>query len=473
MRPDRKSTDQRPHAQPRLRWLVSVFVAATALLSTVWSVAAQKADPTVVAIDIKGAIGVATSEYIALAIAKAETNGARLIVVKLDTPGGLVSSTREIIKAILASRVPVAVYVSPSGAHAASAGTYIAYAAHIVAMAPGTNIGAATPIQMSMPGLPGSPEPKRQPNDKPSADQPAGAAIERKILNDAVAFLRSLAQLRGRNAEWAERAVRDAATLTAADALKERVVDIVARDVADLLVQIDGRTVSTASGDQRIDTKDASIVSVDPTLRIKFLNAIADPNLAFILLLIGVYGILFEMYSPGFVGPGAVGGISLLLALAALTVLPVSYAGLGLLLFGIALMTAEAFTPGIGILGIGGAISFVAGSLFLFDPTGADFRIQVAWPLIAAAALTSGLLSISALGMAVKARQRKVATGSEAMIGSTGVVIDWEGGSGRIRIHGEIWAAIAATALKPGAPVRVTRRDGLTLFVEPASQGEC
>ena len=454
------------YAQPRLRWLVGVVVAAAALFSVAWPVAAQTANPTVIAIEVKGAIGVATSEYIVLTIAKAEADGARLIVIKLDTPGGLVSSTREIIKAILASRVPVAVYVSPSGAHAASAGTYIAYAAHIAAMAPGTNIGAATPVQMSVPGLPGSPDPKRQPGDKPSAEQPAGAAMERKVLNDAVAFLRSLAQMRGRNADWAEKAVRDAATLTAEEALKERVIEFVAKDVTDLLAQIDGRTVATVIGDQRVDTKGANIAAIEPTLRIKFLNAIADPNLAFILLLIGVYGILFEMYTPGFIGPGAVGGISLLLGLAALSVLPVSYAGLGLLLFGVALMIAEAFTPGIGILGIGGAVSFVAGALFLFDPAGADFTIRVAWPLIATAVSSSALLSVFALGAALKARKRKVATGAEEMIGSSGQVIEWADGMGTIRAHGEVWSARGPRTLAAGQHVRVVMREGLTLTVE-------
>ena len=241
-----------PHAArgwkgpPNFHRLLALLVAVLAMNAFTVPLRGQKPSRSVIAIDVKGAIGVATSEHIAQAIAKAESEGAQLLVIKLDTPGGLVSSTREIIKAILASRVPIAVYVSPSGAHAASAGTYIAYAAHIAAMAPGTNIGAATPIQISIPGLPTSPDPKRQPTDKPGADQPSGTAMERKALNDAIAFLRSLAQMRSRNADWAERAVRDAATLTAEEALKERVIEIVARDLADLLTQSDGRTVSTA-----------------------------------------------------------------------------------------------------------------------------------------------------------------------------------------------------------------------------------
>lgn len=454
-------------APPNFRRLLALVVAVLAMNAFTVPLRGQTPSRSVIAIDVKGAIGVATSEHIAQAIAKAESEGAQLLVINLDTPGGLVSSTREIIKAILASRVPIAVYVSPSGAHAASAGTYIAYAAHIAAMAPGTNIGAATPVQISIPGLPTSPDPKRQPTDKPGTDQPSGAAMERKVLNDAIAFLRSLAQMRSRNADWAERAVRDAATLTAEEALKERVIEIVARDLADLLTQSDGRTVSTTLGSLRLSTKATTVVLLEPTFRTRFLSALADPNIAFILLIVGVYGILFEMYTPGFVGPGAVGGICLLLAFAALTVLPVSYAGLSLLLFGIALMIAEAFTPGIGVLGIGGVVAFVAGALFLFDPAGADFTIRVAWPLIAGVALSSALLSIFALGLTVKAQRRKVATGSEEMLGSTGQVIEWGDGVGSVRVHGEVWAARGPSALAAGQRVRVAMRDGLTLTVDP------
>lgn len=454
------------------RQLTAVLIVGSVVLLTPVALRSQLPSlSTVVSIDVKGAIGVATSEHINQAIAKAEAVRAELLLIKLDTPGGLVTSTREIVKAILAARVPVAVYVAPGGAHAASAGTYITFAAHIAAMAPGTNIGAATPIQMSIPGLPGPQDPKG-PRDKPATDPPAQTTSEKKSLEDAVALLRSLAQMRSRSAEWAEKAVRQAATLTSEEALKEKVIEFVARDVPDLLTQLEGRTVAISSGERRLDTKAAVVMNMEPAFRTKALSVLADPNVAFILLLIGLYGILFEMYTPGFVGPGVVGGIALLLALAALTVLPVNFAGLGLLVFGIALMTAEAFTPGVGILGIGGAISFVAGAVFLFDPAGADVKIQVAWPLIAAAVLTSSLLSISALGMALKARQRKVATGSEEMIGSGGVVMDWDGGAGRIRVHGEIWAAQADKAFEPGASVCVARREGLTLFVEPASEGD-
>lgn len=451
------------------RSAVSLLVGSTLLLllflplST--RVASQMPRSVVLLAEVSGAIGVATSEHIAQAVAKAEAEGARLLLIRLDTPGGLVSSTRDIIKTILASRVPVAVYVAPGGAHAASAGTYITLAAHVAAMAPGTNIGAATPIQISLPGLPGAPDPRRQPTDKEAPAGKPAAAIEQKALNDAVAMIRSLAQLRGRNADWGEKAVREAATLTAEEALRERVIEFVARDASDLLAQIDGRTVAMPGADVRLEIRDATILLHEPTMRTMALSALADPNVAFVLLLIGVYGILFEFWTPGLMGSGVVGGICLLLALAGLAMLPVNYAALGLLLFGIALMTAEAFTPGIGILGLGGVVSFVIGALFLFDPAGADFDLRIAWPLIAGAALTSALLSIGALGLAMKARQRPVVSGAEEMIGSTGMVIDWQDGRGHIRIHGEVWSARGPERAERGQKVKVARREGLTLIV--------
>lgn len=454
------------------RWPMGRLVVVAAflllLLPLPAQLAGQSAQSKVLLAEITGAIGVATSEHIAQAVAKAESESAQLLLIRLDTPGGLVSSTRDIIKTILASRVPVVVYVAPGGAHAASAGTYITLAAHLAAMAPGTNIGAATPIQISVPGLPGAPDPKRQPSDK---EQSAGT-LEQKALNDAVAMIRSLAQLRGRNADWAEKAVREAATLTAEEAVKERAVEFVARDIDDLLSQIDGRTVSTSAGDVKLTTKGASVAVVEPTLRTRLLSAVADPNVAFLLLVIGVYGILFEFWTPGLAGSGVIGAICLLLALAALTALPVNYAALGLLLLGIALMTAEAFTPGVGILGIGGLVSFVLGAVFLFDPAGADVDLSIAWPLIAGAALTSAALSLGVLGLALKARKRAVMTGAEEMIGSTGSVIDWQKGRGRIRVHGEVWSARGPQRLAGGQKVKVTSRGGLTLEVAEQNNQE-
>lgn len=465
-----------PNANLKRSRLYSGFLRAILhlafLLTPLWShVSAAGAPAKVVLVEVQGAIGVATSEYIAQGVAKAEQDNAQLILIRLDTPGGLVSSTREIIKTILASRIPVAVYVAPSGAHAASAGTYITLAAHVAAMAPGTNIGAATPVQMSMPGLPGGAEPRRDPSDRDAKSKPGTSTLETKTVNDAVAFIRSLAQLRGRNAGWAERSVRDAESLTADEALREGVIDVVARDVDALLSQIEGRKIVVPSGEVRLATRGAVPEALEPTLRTKLLSVLADPNVAFVLLLIGIYGILFEFWSPGLAGSGVVGGICLILALTALTAMPVNYAALGLLLFGIALMTAEAFVPGVGILGLGGVVSFVIGALFLFDPEGADFDLRIAWPLIAGTAVASALLSIGALGLAMKARQRAVVTGAEQMIGSDATVIEWKNGFGRVRTHGEIWSAKGPTDLTIGATVRIDRLDGLTVIISPASNG--
>lgn len=436
--------------------------------------AALAAPPTpapgaVVVFGVKGAIGVATGDFVAKGLARAKGENAGVVVIRLDTPGGLLESTREVIQAILASPVPVVVYVAPSGARAASAGTYMVYAAHLAAMAPGTHLGAATPVRIG--GVPGGPPPSEPPDaskkkkDAPRADD---AAMERKILNDSVAYLRALAQLRGRNAAWAEKAVRDGATLTAEEARKQDVVEIVARDLPDLLAQIDGRTVRTADGERRLATKDKPVVEIAPDFRTRFLAVIADPNVAFILMLIGVYGILFEFWHPGAVAPGVIGGISLIVAAMALAMLPVDYAGLALLLLGLALMVAEAFAPSFGALGIGGIVAFVFGAIFLFDENAADFELGVALPVVAAGALTSFGMLAFVLGFAIKARRRPVVSGAEQIVGSTGTVIDWQGAEGHIRTHGEVWAARAGQPIDPGRAVRVVGRQGLTLIVEPA-----
>ena len=347
------------------RALSLILLAGTILHGS--SLAARSQSGPVVVAEIKGAIGVGTGYFINDALSFARAEKAQLVILKIDTPGGLVSATREIIQSILASSVPIAVFVSPSGARAASAGTYIAYAAHIVAMAPGTHLGAATPIQMGLPGLPQSPKPA--PGSKEPKGDTAPDAAKSKMINDAVAYLRSLAQLRGRSQQWADKFVRDAATLTSAEALKESVIDFVATDVRDLLTKLQDRRVKTRTGEQILDVRDATIKTIEPTWKVKFLTTITDPNVAFILLLIGVYGIIFEFWSPGLTGPGVVGGICLIVALAALSALPLSSAGLALLALGIALMAAEAFAPGFGILGIGGVAAFIAGAIFLFDPT--------------------------------------------------------------------------------------------------------
>jgi membrane-bound serine protease (ClpP class) len=424
-------------------------------------------DGPVVLIDINGAIGFVSASHLAKALVRAAADHSPAVIVRLDTPGGLLSSTRDMIQAILASRVPVVMYVAPNGSRAASAGTYLLYASHIAAMAPSTHLGAATPIALSPPGMPGSPPPSKPAPDaekKPESD-PASAS-ERKSINDAVAYIRSLAELRGRNADWGEKAVREAATLTASAALKEKVIDLIAKDVPELLSSIDGRSVTTATGETRLATKGRSVVELKLDWKMQFLSAITDPNIALILLMIGIYGIIFEFWSPGAIAPGVVGGVCLIVALTALSVLPVSLAGLALLLFGIALMVAEHFTPGLGIAGLGGLVAFVIGALFLFEPGESDIPIRVSWQVVAGMAVLSAAFFMGILGFAVRARRRPVVTGAQQMIGSTGEVVSWAQDQGHILVHGETWAARSRQSLAKGQKVRVVGRSGLTLDVE-------
>ena len=409
-------------------------------------------------VEIDGAISVAAQRQIARAISKATQDRAAAVVIRLDTPGGLVSSTRDIIRDFMASRVPVLIYVAPGGARAASAGTFLVYASHLAGMAPGTNLGAATPVQMG--GLPGTPQPK----DDKTPKEPGAA--EKKALNDTIALLRSLAQMRGRDLDFAERAVRDAATLTGTEAQQAGVVEIVAGTLPDFLAQADGRKVTVAGAEQTLATKGAIVEVLEPEWRTRLLAAIADPNIAFILLLVGVYGLLFEFMNPGVLISGVIGGIALLLAMISLSVLPVHFGALALLLLGIVLMTGEVFTPGIGVLGIGGMIAFLIGGFFLFEGEGADFDMRVSLPVILGGALATGGLTFFVIGAALQARNRPPVTGAEEMLRSKGEVVEWTGTQGNIRIHGEIWAARGPDNLKAGDIVRVASRDGLTLHVE-------
>jgi membrane-bound serine protease (ClpP class) len=314
-----------------------------------------------------------------------------------------------------------------------------------------------------MGGIPGTPQPK-----KDDAPKEPGAA-EKKSINDTVAMLRSLAQMRGRNTDFAEKAVREAATMTAEEAKQAGVVEFLAHDVADFLAQADGRSVRVGAQDRTLATRGADIEVLQPEWRIRLLATIADPNVAFILLLIGIYGLLFEFLNPGAFIPGVLGGISLLLAMIALSLLPVHYGALALLLLGVSLMIAEIFTPGIGALGIGGVAAFLVGAFFLFEGEGADFDLRVSIPVIAGAGLASAGLTFFILGAALRAREQPTATGAEQMLSLPGTVIDWSGGHGNIRIHGEVWSARAERDFKPGDTVRVRDRDGLVLVVEPAS----
>lgn len=448
------------------RWLISL-IAALGLSGLAMAQGSAPVNP-VLLVEIKGAISVATSMQVAAALEEAKAAQATLVVLQLDTPGGVVSATRDVIQSILGSTVPVAVYVAPSGARAASAGTYIIYASHIAVMAPGTHLGAATPIQLG-----GLPEPSR-PSDpaRPGADaeperRDGGTAEERKAINDAVAYLQSLAQMRGRNADWAEKAVRDAATLTADDAVREGVVDLVANDLDQLLAKVNGRSVVIGGAERKLATEGRPVVSIEPDWQMRVLAAIADPNIAIILLMVGFYGIMFEFWSPGAIVPGVIGAISLLLGLTALSVLPVSFGGLALVLLGLALITAEAFVPGFGLLGIGGIAASVIGAMFLVDPAGTDIDLRVAWPVIIGIGLSGALALSIVLGFAVRARQRRSVTGAEEMIGLEGHVVVWEGSQGTVRAHGEAWSARGPDALAAGQRVRVIAREGLMLTVEP------
>jgi membrane-bound serine protease (ClpP class) len=422
-------------------------------------------------IDVEGAIGPATADHMVRGLQQAAEAGAELVVLRIDTPGGLDTSMRGMIKAILAAPIPVIGYVHPSGARAASAGTYLLYATHVAAMSPGTNLGAATPVQIGSPGLPRMPE--ADPGDTPgqAPEQPAGQGappqpgtpMERKIVNDAVAYIQSLAQLRGRNAEWAERAVREGASLSAEDALEKDVIDIVADSMKDLLVRLDGREVQVGAEVRALATADIEIYRHPVDWRSEFLAVITDPNIAYVLMLVGVYGLIIEFYNPGIGVPGVVGAVCLLLALYAFQVLPISYAGLGLILLGIALMTAEAFAPSFGILGVGGIVAFIVGSIMLMDTELPGY--QIAMPMILAFAAFSAVLLIIALGLILKARRQAVVTGPGHLLGSRAEVEVMRGDRAFVRLDGELWQALSDEPLAPHDTVTVDAIDGVVLRV--------
>ena len=426
---------------------------------------------------VQGPISPASADYLLRGMAKAVEDKAHLMVVEMDTPGGLDSSMRDIIKAILASPVPVAAYVSPKGARAASAGTYILYASHIAAMAPATNLGAATPVELAPMGGGDKPPDKPIPADKPGADEPAGNqpvpapsgdAKTRKVVHDAAAYIRGLAELRGRNGEWAERAVREAVSLQASEALELKVIDLVASDLDDLLKQVNGRTIQMNGQTVILDTTNAAIERVMPDWRSRLLSVIGDPGIAYILMLLGIYGLIYEFSNPGMLFPGVVGGICLLLALFALQVMPISYAGLALMILGIMLMIAEAFVPSFGALGLGGLVAFIIGSVMLIDTDVPGYGVP--WILIVPVALTSGLFSFFVVGMAIKARARPVVTGAEEMIGAHGEILEDMEHEGWARVHSEQWRVRSSVPLKRGSRVRVHARDNLILEVEPQKE---
>lgn len=411
-------------------------------------------------LDIDGAIGPATADYVVRGLEGAAEADAGAVLLRIDTPGGLDKAMRDIVKAVINSPVPVIGYVAPSGAHAASAGTYILYACHVATMAPATNLGSATPVQIGGGG--GLPTPTPTPEGEPKKDTPQPkSAMEKKIINDAVAYIRGLAELRGRNADWAEQAVREGVSLSAVAALEQNIIDLIAESQTDLLQQVDGRKVTAGERTVTLATAKADVFHQQPDWRSKFLSVVTDPNVAYILLMIGIYGLIFEFSNPGMGVPGIVGAICLLLALYALQVLPISYSGLGLILLGIGLMVAEAFSPSFGALGLGGVIAFVIGSVILMDTELPGY--QIAWPVIAAFAVFSALLMILVVGTLFKLRKSKVVSGLEHLLGSMAVVETLIDEAPYVRLDGELWRVNCEQELTPGDRVEIVGADSLTL----------
>jgi membrane-bound serine protease (ClpP class) len=427
------------------------YLAFYLLLAVLGLASAHAAPPPVLVVPLEGAIGPASADFVGRAIKRAARDKAQLVVVRMDTPGGLDTSMRALIKDILASTVPVATFVAPSGSRAASAGTFILYASHFAAMAPGTNLGAASPVSIG-----GSP-PKQEKADKKDKSPDPGDTMSRKVTNDAVAYIRGLAEMRGRNADWAERAVREAVSLSAQQALKLKVIDVVATDVPDLLKKLHGK--------KELDLAGAAVHEVEVDWRTKVLGVITNPSIAYIMILLGIYALIFEFMNPGLILPGVVGAICLLLALYAFHLLPVNYAGLALIALGIVFMIAETFLPSFGALGVGGLVAFVIGSVILIDePDLPGFEIP--YTLIGGVAVASAAFVFLVMGMMVRNRKRPVVSGREYLVGASGEALEDFEREGWARVQGETWRVRSNAPVRRGDRLQVKAMDGLVLTVE-------